>query len=977
MLLGRHLHKLTDSLSLYMTDLRAPQAGPGMTASWGPHIGAIPIASACAYAAAPEPICRRRKLSHSFEQPSPRRFKAQAAARSAFVFLALCCLLQHIAGAQSKPIRRILILNEVGPSFPLISAIEQGIRTALDNSPYKLEFYHEYLETTLFPDAADQKAFRDFYLRKYERRIPDVIVTVGPSPLQFMVETHQRFFPSVPIVFCLPNSLSATVPVTDSDFTGVETDWAVAETLRAALRLQPATEHVVVVGGVAVYDRQREEIVRRQLAPYANHLDILYLTELAMPDLLERLKHLPTHTVVLMTAIGRDAAGTRFSSSETGPMISAAADAPVFSLADNYLGHGEVGGVLSDLTQQGKAAGAIALRILQGEKPRDIPRVRIANENKFDWRALQRWGFKESNLPPGSTLINRPPSFFQLYGRYVLPGLFLLIVQSLAILALLWQRAKRRQIAAELLWRLEFESLLSELSTTFINLPEEQIDGEIARSLARLGESLKMDSISLLEFSPDRKELGTICSWSAPGVLSAPPVLKTDQLPWWKKRLLRGEVTVASDSDSLPEGALAERQYFRQTGITCAASVPLEVGGEVNGAISFVSLRRQLLWSDDLISQLRVTGEIFWSALKRKRAAKELFRSQATLRESEERFRLVSNTAPVMIWMSNPNKLYTYFNAPWLQFTGRTLGEELTNGWAQGVHPDDLEKCWETYSKSFDQREAFQMEYRLRRFDEEYRWVFDQGVPRFNADGSFAGYIGSCIDVTERKAAEEALSSIGRKLIEAHEEERTWIARELHDDFNQRITLLAVNLVGLKKALRNGQLSRALQEAIKEVGELGRDIQELAHRLHSSKLEYLGLVAACAGFCRELSDRHKIEIAFHSEDVPKKLPQEIALCLFRILQEALQNAVKHSGVQHFEVSLIGGSSEIHLTIRDSGIGFDPAEAIMGPGLGLTSMKERLKLVDGELSLESQLQHGTTINARVPLHLKAASAKAAG
>lgn len=904
-----------------------------------------------------------------------RRFKVQVAATSGLFFVASYLLLQHVADAQSKPIRRVLILNEVGPSFPIINAIDQGIRTALDSSPYKLDFYYEYLETTLFPDAADQREFREFYVRKYHHRMPDVIVTVGPSPLQFVVDTHEKFFPGVPVVFCLPNALATNVPTTDPDFTGVETNWAAGETLQAALRLQPGTAHVVVVGGVAKYDRQREAIVRQQLAPFADQLDILYLTELAMPDLLERLRHLPKHTVVLITAIGRDPAGTEFTSAETGPMISAAADAPVFSLADLYLGHGEVGGVLSDLTQQGKTAGALALRILKGERPQDIPRVIAPNTSEFDWRAMQRWGFNERALPPGSILVNRPPNVFQLYARYFWPGLFLLVAQSLAILALLWQRAKKRQIAGELVWRLEFESLLSELSTTFINLTEELVDGEIERSLARLGEFLKMDSVSLLEFSPDRKELATISGWSPPGVLPAPPVLKTEQLPWWKERLLRCEVILASDPDSLPEGALVERQYFLQTGIISAASIPLEVGGELNGAISFVAARRRVLWSNDLIGQLRVAGQIFWNALKRKRAVEAWLQSQATLRESEERFRLVSNTAPVMIWMSDPDKR-TYFNAPWLEFTGRTLGEESGNGWVQGVHPDDLQKCWETYAKSFDQRQPFQMEYRLRRSDREYRWVFDHAVPRFNADGSFAGYIGSCIDVTERKAAEDALSNIGRKLIEAHEEERTWIARELHDDFNQRITMLAVNLTGLKKALpiRSVEPNRILEEAIAQVGELVRDIQALAHRLHSSKLEYLGLAAACAGFCRELSDRHKIEVAFHSEGIPKKLPQEISLCLFRTLQEALQNALKHSGVRQFQVSLIGGLYEIELTVQDSGIGFDPGEAIKGRGIGLTSMKERLKLVDGELLLDSQLQRGTTVRARVPLAAKAAAAK---
>ena len=175
-------------------------------------------------------------------------------------------------------------------------------------------------------------------------------------------------------------------------------------------------------------------------------------------------------------------------------------------------------------------------------------------------------------------------------------------------------------------------------------------------------------------------------------------------------------------------------------------------------------------------------------------------RAEQALRESEERFRLVANTAPVMIWMAGTDKLCTYVNKTWLDFTGHSMESELGNGWAESVHPQDRQRCMQTYVLAFDLREASKMEYRLRRFDGQYRWVLDSGVPRFNSDGSFAGYIGSCIDVTERKMAEEALSSVGRRLIAAHEEERAWIARELHDDIGQRLALLSIELESLQAA---------------------------------------------------------------------------------------------------------------------------------------------------------------------------------
>jgi PAS domain S-box-containing protein len=336
--------------------------------------------------------------------------------------------------------------------------------------------------------------------------------------------------------------------------------------------------------------------------------------------------------------------------------------------------------------------------------------------------------------------------------------------------------------------------------------------------------------------------------------------------------------------------------------------------------------------------------------------------------ESESRFRLVANTAPVMIWMSGPDKLCTYFNQPWLEFTGRPVEAELGNGWVEGVHAQDVEGSLHAYTRAFDRRESYNVEYRLRRYDGQYRWVLGLGVPRFNADGTFAGYIGTGLDVTEQKLAQEALSNMSRRLIEAHEQERTWIARELHDDINQRLALLAVSIdrVNGKLPASAGDAKLSIREAKQQIRDLCVDIQALSHRLHSSKLEYLGLASAAAGFCRELAERQGVEIDFQCDDIPKNLGQEISLCLFRVLQEALQNATKHSSSRHFEVFLKCSSDEIALTVSDSGIGFDANEVTKGHGLGIISMRERLKLVGGELSIDSRQHLGTTVRARVPL-----------
>ena len=281
------------------------------------------------------------------------------------------------------------------------------------------------------------------------------------------------------------------------------------------------------------------------------------------------------------------------------------------------------------------------------------------------------------------------------------------------------------------------------------------------------------------------------------------------------------------------------------------------------------------------------------AALQRARQRK----AEAVLRESEKRFRVMADATPSLIWMCDAQGKVTYLNEQRFAFTGPDPDAGYGDTWIESIHPDDVKGVLESVWQALKDQRPFSNEYRLRRSDGVYRWIFDVASPRVNGDGSFAGFIGSAIDITDQKLAQQALEQVSGQLIEAQEKERTRIARELHDDICQRLALLSMELDQVDRSPQ--RLPTAAKDNLKEVqkhcAEIAVDVQSLSHQLHSSKLDLLGIAAAIKGFCKEVSKQHKVEIQFAESNVPGDLPRDISLCLFRVCQEALHNAVKYSG----------------------------------------------------------------------------------
>jgi signal transduction histidine kinase len=279
------------------------------------------------------------------------------------------------------------------------------------------------------------------------------------------------------------------------------------------------------------------------------------------------------------------------------------------------------------------------------------------------------------------------------------------------------------------------------------------------------------------------------------------------------------------------------------------------------------------------------------------------------------------------------------------------------------VHPEDKNRLAETLAKLSPDNPMLHVTYRILRPDGAVIWVERNSRGYFDANGKLIRMLGMVVDITERTRAKEALAEMTRKLIAAQEQERARIGRELHDDINQRLSMLAVELDRWQKYPPEDHSSIEILK--QEVEEISNDVQALSHDLHASKLEYLGVVEGMKIWCKEFAERQRIEVDFKSR-TPIFIPLEIGHTLFRVLQEALHNVIKHSGAKRVDVQLWQDSSEIHLLITDPGRGFDVERAFQGRGLGLWSMRERVRLVNGRLSIESKPMSGAKIHICVQL-----------
>jgi len=529
------------------------------------------------------------------------------------------------------------------------------------------------------------------------------------------------------------------------------------------------------------------------------------------------------------------------------------------------------------------------------------------------------------------------------------------------------RRTAERRAVEGLESQLEFETLISELSSRFIHLPADAVDREIEDALRRVCEPLGIDLAVLWQWSASAPDVvAPTHTYSAREDLRPSEPMHEQQYPWSRQQALAGRMVVMASLDDLPPEGSVDKETCRLFGIKSALCVPLSIGDDPPvGALGFNALRAERDWPDALIKRLQLVAQVFTNALARRR-------HEQSQQESENRLAVAAELAGLAFYEVDFSQDVAYVDERFRQLCGippeRAKGVGPLEFWLERLHPDDRDRVLDMRRQLHDGRlERLSIEYRFLHPTGGEKWLQHVArVVRRDASGRTLYSHGVLRDASGHKRIEQEMRDLSRRLISAHEDERALLARELHDDVTQRLAVLAIE-VGRTELAARDQAQAAAMRAVREgLMLLSEDIHALAYQLHPSILQELGLAEALRAECGRRARTGQLDISVALDPLPPAVGKATALCLFRVAQEALNNAARHARARTASVTLRQMDQGLLLAVRDDGVGFDPANAGERAHLGLASMRERVQLALGTFDIESAPGLGTTIIAWVPV-----------
>ena len=578
-----------------------------------------------------------------------------------------------------------------------------------------------------------------------------------------------------------------------------------------------------------------------------------------------------------------------------------------------------------------------------------------------------------------------------------------------------------RQAERNLKEQLAFEDLIARLSATFIHIKASEIDRTIEAGLGLVTDFLDIQRSNLFQFSKNMHELQLTHAFVVEGVGSAPETLYKEEHPWFVNRLLSGEPYSFSSPDELPQEAGAERTYLKKAGIKSAAILPLMAAGVSHGGITLSAMDASRQWSDKLIHQMTILAEVFSSALLRKRAH-DIIETRLNIES------LLTNLATGFInldvgetdnylegAMGEIAELFNVDRSSILQFDADMSELLRTHIWERdGINPDPHGvpiRVHEQFPKLFTRLKNAEtvsvLEAATSPDDEVAAYCQSIGIQSFImlpliVGKRNLGYLVVSTIFTKMALTDDQLrhfrlfstvvaNALARqqtalaleesqlqtrmlagRMLSIQENERKRLARELHDDLSQRLAVLAMSCSRMRTDLAplSPESTDSINSMHRQLVKISEDVHAISRQLHPSILEDLGLVDAVRNEINAFRQREGLHVDYLPSGIPERLPKGVSLCFFRIIQEGLRNIAKHAQAESASIALTGSAEQVALEISDNGCGFDQESDRAQLGLGLISIGERVRMINGTFEVTSSPGQGTRIQVSAPIAAEA-------
>ncbi len=885
---------------------------------------------------------------------------------------------------------KVLILHSSEPDFPRTMDQMAGIKDVFSASGERIQYNVEYLDTKRYHK---QEYFSDILVRVFDYKLKDrtfdLVLLSDDDALEFVLNHRDRWFSGVPIVFCGVSDFNLLRVSCAEEITGVSNVPSFRNTIELALRFHPSSKELIFIGCPKnLPGKLARDGIDATFPEFRARVNFTFWDGLHAKELAIKLRSLHDGQLAFIYGSICDQSNRVLSAEELGETICGNSPVPVYSFWDYLLGQGIVGGNLVSSKKQGALGGDLALRVLRGEPPENIPVVRVdSNPNMFDYAQLKKFNIPIASLPADSIVINQPEPFYHVSKEYLWGALGLMMAMGITTLILVTNIRKRQRVEKELIRRQAFEELISNISTRFIDSGLEKDSRSIDFTLQALGVFTRVDRCYVYWMFPDGAVLDPAHEWDAPGLASPDASLQemaVHELSLVVKQLSRLETIYVPEVGVLSVEYEIEKKYWMQRDVLSVVVVPITRNGELAGALGFESVRAKKLWNEDDFVLLRTVAEILGNAFERQLYEHRL---QLSLQEAETARdkidAILSSVADGLIVTDTENRV-VLINKAAEKLLEVDSQHRLLRPVADLIREPVFNERLATLGATADS--SFQV--LLQLFDrekEEVRAIQARTSIVLGQDGSARGAVTILRDVTREQEIDRMKSEF--IAITAHEL-RTPLASILgyaellfnegdigpiNDDQRREF----VSYI-LKKA-------EALEHIIDDLLDVGRIETGRQILLEKSPLEILTLIREVMSHYRLETSRHDLELQTDEESVVVEMDERK---LTQVLDNLLSNAVKYSPAGgKIRIGCRSEEGWVRVFVDDEGIGMSPEQlgrvfdkfyradtsntAVGGLGLGMGIVKGIIEAHGGRIFVESQRGKGTRVSfvlpKRVPTH----------